>query len=253
MVDWRTSVAKYLQDKSFETLNSAATSIGMHVRFACAAISWPAFAQEWRTSYSDFTSAQANRMQDDLTPFKTVDEHHHDSLRALLAKYEITDLWTDTEVFAISKVWHFLDPWPDSARGVVALKDCGFSVCTLSNGNLDLLKDMAEFADTDWTRIISAEQFQTYKPNPSIYRGACQLLDLEPRECAMVAAHLGDLQAARDCGLLTIYIEREAEESWPAEKVEVAKAEGWVDMWVGLDEKVVGGGILEVARKFKVE
>lgn len=39
----------------------------------------------------------------------------------------------------------------------------------------------------------------------------------------MVAAHLGDLQAAKECGLQTIYVEREEEETWPLEKVREAK------------------------------
>ena len=253
MVDWRTSVAKYLEHRSFETLNSPATSISIFVRIACAAISWPLFAQQWRSSYIEFTKAQADRSDDDPALFKTIDEHHHESLRTLLWKYEISTLWTDVEVLAISKVWHFLDSWPDSARGLLALKQCGFSVCTLSNGNLNLLKDLAAFTDTSWTKLISAEHFHTYKPSRRVYIGACEFLDLKPSQCAMVAAHLGDLQAARACGLQTIYIEREAEESWPAEKVNKAKEEGWVDMWVGLDEKGVGGGILEVVRNFEAE
>lgn len=39
----------------------------------------------------------------------------------------------------------------------------------------------------------------------------------------MVASHLGDLEAAKECGLQTIYIEREAEETWPLKRVEEAK------------------------------
>jgi len=33
----------------------------------------------------------------------------------------------------------------------------------------------------------------------------------------MVAAHLEDLQAARECGLQNVYVKREGEESWPVE------------------------------------
>ena len=161
----------------------------MPVRLACAAIDWAAFAQEWRTTYYHFTRAQADRKEDDPIAFKTVDDHHHDSLRALLTKYEIDGLWTEEEVLATSRVWHFLDPWPDSSRGLQALKDQGFTVSTLSNGNISLLKDLADFANLPWTHILSAEDFSAYKPHASVYLGACKKLNLEPNQCAMVAAH----------------------------------------------------------------
>ena len=253
MVDWRTSVTKYLQDKSFETLNSPASSIGMPVRLACAAIDWGAFAQEWHMSYGEFTKAQVQARDDDSVAFKLVDDHYHESLRALLAKYEITGLWTDEEVLAISRVWHFLDGWPDSSRGLQTLRDQGFLCCTLSNGNLSLLKDMAAFANLPWTHIFSAESFQAYKPDPAVYLGACEKVDLKPAECALVAAHLGDLQAAKACGLQTIYIEREREELWSTDKVKQAKDENWVDLWIRIEENKTGGGILEVTQRLDVE
>ena len=85
-----------------------------------------------------------------------------------------------------------------------------------------------------------------------MYSGAVEKLGLRPGECAMVAAHLGDLDAARRCGLQTVYVERAGEEGWSEEEVGGAKKDGWVDMWVRLDETDSGGGILEVARRLKV-
>ena len=67
----------------------------------------------------------------------------------------------------------------------------------------------------------------------------------------MVAAHFEDLEAARECGMQTVYIEREQEESWPAEKIDEAKRKGWVDMWVALDDDSMGGGILQVVSKLE--
>ena len=132
-------------------------------------------------------------------------------------------------------------------RGLTALKDQGSVICTLSNGNVELLADMAANAELPWTHVFSAEKFGAYKPHPSVYKSACKELGLEPGECAMVAAHLGDLEAASECGLQTMYIERAQEESWPKEEIDGAKS--WVDMWVGISDDSVGGGILQVARK----
>ena len=156
--------------------------------------------------------------------FKTADDHHLDSLRTLLDQSLISGLWTDEQVVQVSRIWHHLEGWPDSSRGLLALENQRFITCTLSNGNIDLLTDMAAHTDLPWTHIFSAESFGAYKPHPSVYTSACKELGLEPGQCAMVAAHLADLEAARDCGLQTIYIERAQEESCPRGKLMTPKA-----------------------------
>ncbi|KAL6714682.1 hypothetical protein ACLMJK_008107 [Lecanora helva] len=225
----------------------------MSIRLTCAAINWIIFAEEWQKSYREFTRAQVDSSENQRGDFKSVDDHNHESLRALLSRYDIAGLWTDEEVLAISRVWHYLDGWPDSSRGIQALRDRGFLVCTLSNGNVSLLKDMADFTNLPWTNIFSAEQFGTYKPDPAVYLGACEGVGLEPARCALVAAHLGDLKAAKACGLQTIYVERDGEESWSAAEVDAAKKANWVDVWIGVEEKNgAGGGILEILQNLKM-
>ena len=80
-----------------------------------------------------------------------------------------------------------------------------------------------------------------------MYEGAAEKLGLKTGECALLAAHLGDLEAARGCGFQTIYVEREGEEGRGRGEVDGARAR-WVDMWVGVGE----GGVEEVARRFRV-
>ena len=92
---------------------------------------------------------------------------------------------------------------------------------------------------------MSSEMFGTFKPNPKVYKGAAERLSLNPQHCAMVAAHLFDLEAAKKCGFHTVYVEREQEEAWDKEKVKEAKKAGFVDQWVTIDEQ----GLLEVAKR----
>ena len=219
----------------------------MSVRLACASIDWASFAQEWRTSYYEVTTTHSKHKDNDPSTFKTVDDHHLESLQWLLAQHGIEQLWATEEVIAISRVWHFLDGWSDSTPGLEALKTDGYVVCTLSNSNTSLLEDMSEFANLPWSRLFCAETFHKYKPDPSVYLDACKALGLAPSDCAMVAAHLGDLQAAKNCGLQTIYIERSSEEPWSSEQVREARAQDWVDLWIKFDERTNGGGILEIA------
>jgi len=153
----------------------------------------------------------------------------------------------------LAHVWHYLAAWPDSSAGL-ALLNRKFQTCPLSNGNTSLLSDMAAFAGLPWTRIFSAEDFKAYKPNPLVYNGAAKKLGLQTGECAMVAAHLGDLKAAKGCGYQTVYVERSQEEGYSEEKIREAREEGWVDMWVALEEGEEGKrGFIEVARRFGIE
>lgn len=73
---------------------------------------------------------------------------------------------------------------------------------------------------------------------------------MRPAECAVVAAHLFDLQAAKGLGFQTVYVERGQEEEFSAEDMARAKdpENGYIDMWVGLGED----GFIEVARRFDI-
>ncbi|KIX01319.1 haloacid dehalogenase, type II [Rhinocladiella mackenziei CBS 650.93] len=245
VVDWRKTVTNHLTLSASEALNSSTRSIPDTVRTSASEMSWPTIAQLWRESYYQFTRTYdpANT----TTKFKTVDQHHVEALHKILADHALDGLWTDDEVQRISMIWHFLDPWPDSSRGLGILNQ-KFHTATLSNGNTSLLSDLARHGSLPYTHIISAQDFGAYKPHPSVYWGAAGKLGLTPNECALVAAHLGDLKAARSCGYQTIYIARAKEESWSDEEVAKAKSDGWVDMWIDLNEGSVG--FLEVAKRF---
>jgi 2-haloacid dehalogenase len=92
-------------------------------------------------------------------------------------------------------------------QGLTRLKS-RFTICTLSNGNIGLLADMAKRAGLPWDCILSAEVFRAYKPDPATYLGVARVFDVSPQEVMLVAAHHDDLAGARACGLRTAYIER---------------------------------------------
>ena len=87
----------------------------------------------------------------------------------------------------------------------------GFTLATLSNGNMALLVNMAKNARLPWDCVLSAELFRHYKPDPEAYLGAARLLGLAPSEVMLVAAHKDDLYAAKACGLRTAFVRRPLE------------------------------------------
>jgi 2-haloacid dehalogenase len=68
-----------------------------------------------------------------------------------------------------------------------------------------------QFTGLPFQRLLSAEDFHHYKPDPEVYLGAAKALNLEPSQVMMVAAHKGDLRAAQSNGLRTAFVQRPLE------------------------------------------
>ena len=185
VVDWRSSVAAEVR-----------------------ALGWPvepsAFADAWRAGYVP----AMQQVRDGHLPWTHIDGLHRRILGDLLTERGLAP--PEAEGAELNRVWHRLAPWPDSVAGLHRLK-ARFPVCTLSNGNVSLLLDMARHAGLPWDTIFSAELFGHYKPDPEVYLGAARLLDLPPEQVLMVAAHPSDLRAAAACGLKTAYVPRPLE------------------------------------------
>lgn len=164
-----------------------------------------AFALAWRAGYQP---AMRRVMSGELG-WTLIDDLHRLILDELLDRMGIHHLRED-EKRHLNKAWHRLDPWPDVVQGLLRLKT-RFMVCSLSNGNLGLLADMAKHGGLPWDCILSAEVFRAYKPDPATYLGVARVFDLPPAQVMLVAAHQDDLAAARGCGLRTAYIERPLE------------------------------------------
>ncbi|WP_311222869.1 MULTISPECIES: haloacid dehalogenase type II [unclassified Acidovorax] len=164
-----------------------------------------AFALAWREGYQP--AMQCVRSGE--LGWTRIDELHRLILDSLLPRFGLAHLG-DAERQHLNRVWHRLDPWPDSVQGLHLLKR-RHTITTLSNGNIGLLTNMAKRAGLPWDCILSAEVFRAYKPDPATYLGVARTFDLAPQQVMMVAAHHDDLSAARACGLRTAYIERPLE------------------------------------------
>lgn len=169
------------------------------------AVDGNAFALAWRAGYQPAMA----RVRSGELGWTRIDELHRLILDDLLPKFGLTHL-SEAERVHLNRVWHRLDAWPDSVAGLSRLKK-KFTICSLSNGNLGLLTDMAKRAGLPWDCVLSAEVFRAYKPDPATYLGVAQVFDLAPQQVMLCAAHHDDLAAARDCGLRTAYIERPLE------------------------------------------
>ena len=163
------------------------------------------FALAWRAGYAP----AMQRVGSGELEWTLLDDLHRMMLDEILLRFGVTSL-SENQKQHLNKAWHRLDPWPDSVEGLQRLRS-RYIICTLSNGNIGLLANMAKAAGLPWDCILSAEVFRRYKPDPDTYLGVARVFDLAPGQVMLVAAHQNDLAAARDCGLNTAYIERPME------------------------------------------
>ena len=185
LVDWRSGVA--------EALRASGVDGDPHE-----------LADEWRARYRPILE----EVNEGSRPWSNFDDLHLATLGDLLAERG-ADLGPG-ERRRLVKAWHSLDPWPDVRPGLEALREHHVTAA-LSNGHVALLVDLARHADLPFDCVLSAELAHAYKPAPAVYETAARLLDLEPAELMMVAAHAWDLDGARNAGLRTAFVDRPLE------------------------------------------
>lgn len=190
VVDWRTSISADLEHW-----------------FAPLGITrdWEAFAQDWRALYQP----AMKEVRDGRRGYVRLDILHRENLDALLPLYDLEALDADQRDH-VNRVWHRLQPWDDVLPGLQQLKP-HFILATLSNGNIELMVNMARNANLPWDMILGAELAQSYKPDPRTYLVSMDMLGLEPGQCLMVAAHNEDLRQAASLGMKTAFIARPSE------------------------------------------
>jgi 2-haloacid dehalogenase len=107
-------------------------------------------------------------------------------------------------------VYDDLRPYDDSVAGLQRLADSGrYQLVALSNGEQDYLEKLArDNIKIPFGNIISVEYAGVFKPHPAVYRTAARILQKEPAQIMMVAAHSFDITGARACGYRAAYVNR---------------------------------------------
>ena len=190
VVDWRTSIIQEGEQLEARTGIKA---------------DWSQFADAWRGGYGP----AMRRVRSGELPWTRIDDLHRMILDELIPEFGLTSL-DEVQRDDLNRVWHRLQPWPDSVSGLTRLRT-RFVLATLSNGNVALLVNMAKHSGLPWDAVLSSELAHHYKPDPEVYLTAADLLGLAPNEVMMVAAHKGDLRAAGALGLKTAFVPRPQE------------------------------------------
>lgn len=188
LVDWRASL--------IEQAEAIAARAGVQA-------DWAAVIDDWRRAYQP----AMDRVRSG-TAWRDLDSLQRETLRDVLARHEICLPAADSE--SLVQGWRQLRAWPDSRAGLDRLRRQHL-LATLSNGHLALLADLLKVADLRVDAVLSAQLAGSYKPDPQVYLTALRLLECQPEDAGMVAAHGSDLRAAAALGMRPVFIRRPQE------------------------------------------
>ncbi|HAA93914.1 MAG: haloacid dehalogenase type II [Rhodospirillaceae bacterium] len=188
VVDWRSSIDRDLSAWGAEKGVSP---------------DWMALIDEWKTAYRPGMDA-VNSGERPWTPVGVI---YREKLDELLPKYGLDDLNEEDRQY-INECWYRLDPWADSLPGMKRLAD-KYVLSSLSNSDFVGMVQMAKRAGIPFDAVLTAENAKMFKPDPSVYRMAIDMLGYGvPENVMLVAAHNYDLTHARSHGMGTAFIPR---------------------------------------------
>ncbi|PSP56383.1 haloacid dehalogenase type II [Halobacteriales archaeon QH_7_66_36] len=160
-------------------------------------------SERWR-SHSLMYSMAAN----DTDSYETFYELNRHALTYALesAGVEVTDEVRE-EILSVYMDLYVFDDIPE---GVSRLAE-GYDLWVVSNGNPEMLDAMFDVADLhdDVEGYISADEVETFKPDPGIYRHAAATLDVPIEEVAHVTAGWFDVAGAEGAGMQGVWVNRD--------------------------------------------
>lgn len=166
----------------------------------------------WRQRQLQY-SYQLALMGDSYEPFWNVTDY---ALDYALAYYDVDVNRADRET--ILEPYNHLDPFADTLDALAQLQDANIDVTILSNGNPEMLETLAgntgieEYVDV----IISADEVDTFKPDPAVYENTANRLNRDISDCRLVSSNAWDIAGAASAGMATAWVNRYTE---PMERI----------------------------------
>jgi 2-haloacid dehalogenase len=118
---------------------------------------------------------------------------------------------TENDVGRLRERMRTMPAHPDVAEGLEVLRDTGFRLITLTNSphypGVPTPLENAGLAGY-FEHQLSVDTCRAFKPAPAVYQHVCQVLDVAPADCMMVAAHVWDTLGAQGVGFSSALITR---------------------------------------------
>jgi 2-haloacid dehalogenase len=172
---------------------------------------WQTFSQTWRAKHIEYTwvhSLAGNRASFWVLAQRSLDFAiaaigggvDPDVRRKLLAAYRV------------------MDPYPEVAEVLGALKAKGAKVAILSNGDTDMLDDAVRAARLDGVldEVISVAGAGIFKPSAKVYQLVLDAFTCTPADVSFQSSNRWDIAGAKAFGFTCVWINRTgAPEEYP--------------------------------------
>jgi 2-haloacid dehalogenase len=116
--------------------------------------------------------------------------------------------YTQDEVQWLVSEIEKLKPFPDVVVALQKLRDAGYKLVILSNGDPDMLKAAGPHIGFPFDHVISVAEAGYFKPHWRTYAKAEELIGLDRSSCLFVANHAFDCIGAKSYGMRTAFIDR---------------------------------------------
>ncbi|WP_337013633.1 haloacid dehalogenase type II [Pantoea sp. AS142] len=169
----------------------------------------PERAEAWFTSLLHYSLVES--VTDSWHTFGDIAEA---VLEMTAARYGIT---LPTNVAPLAEIIAAMPAHPDVTDGLTGLQQQGFTLVALTNSSSALAEKQLRSSGLIqlFTRILSVEQLQVYKPDMTVYPWAMKEMGKPVSECMMVAAHGWDVGGAKRAGMKTAFVTRKGQALYP--------------------------------------
>ncbi|MDJ0782126.1 MAG: haloacid dehalogenase type II [Desulfosarcinaceae bacterium] len=183
----------------FDWKNTAKAHIEALARKTDQTVDSDHFAQTWRSEmFKLHTQVRHGNL-----PWMNSDDMHLLALENMVTEFPL--LGDIDRQSLVTSTWHRLNAFAGAPEAINRLRT-RYTVVVLTVLNWKSIVSSSKAAGVQWDGILSCEFLGVYKPSLEAYRKAVRLLALKPSEAMMVAAHEGDLAAARSAGLHTALV-----------------------------------------------
>jgi 2-haloacid dehalogenase len=117
-----------------------------------------------------------------------------------------------------------LNVHPDVPAGVRALREAGFKLVTMTNGNPELTEGLLERAGIrdQFDDLLGVSGPRCWKPAPQAYRYAVRKAGVREGEALLAAVHPWDIEGAQRAGLAGAWLRRRTAARYPVTMSEPA-------------------------------
>lgn len=163
-----------------------------------------AFAREWHSRAANY-----GMVANYIDAYETYYDLHRDALAYLLAAEDRSV--SEDELEEMTSIYHEMDPFDDVRGGMERLREMGYDLGIISNGNPAMLDSMVSVADIEelLSETISADEIERHKPARELYEHAADRLAVDPSAIAHVSNAYADVQGAMHAGMQGVWLNRQ--------------------------------------------